>query len=136
MFVPDFLVTTEAGDLINAGRDIGDEAFAVIKDKLNDKHLEDPVRIVGENPAGRGLHQARHRGLAGIDHDVVKLSIFISGLSGETATIEHPTEKNDKGEPKPVVLVKALQLDYELPGTPKSPQNQVVVPAGKAWIMR
>jgi hypothetical protein len=136
VFAPDFLVTTEAGDLINAGRDIGGEAFAAIKEKLNDRHLEDPVRIVGKILQGEDYTKHGIAVWPVMDHDAVKMTLFISGLSGETATIPHPTEKNDKGQPKPVVLVKTLQLNYELPGTPKRPQDQTVVAAGKTWIMR
>ena len=42
------------------------------------------------------------------------VSIFIGGLSNETAVVNNPAEKDANGNPIKVVLQKTLELQYDI----------------------
>lgn len=64
------------------------------------------------------------------------ITIFISGLSNETAVINHPVTKDPNGIPLKVFLRKTLELNFALKGDPSSGNDIGVSFASKRWIMR
>jgi hypothetical protein len=70
------------------------------------------------------------------DPKAKSLSIFIEGLSNETATIEHPSKTDKNGDPLKVRLRKTLKLNYNIPGDNTSKQSRTLVFDGLEWVMR
>ena len=64
------------------------------------------------------------------EEPVNEIRIFVAGISGETATAEHPIS----GEP--VILRRTRMITYHLPGRPGTPQRQPVVFRGERDVMR
>jgi hypothetical protein len=70
------------------------------------------------------------------DPQAKQVSIFIGGLSNETAVVESPTEKDANGNPVKVVLQKTLELQYDIAGDPSLRDSQTLSFIGQRWIMR
>ena len=70
------------------------------------------------------------------DPNAKGFDIFISGLSNETAALDHPSEKDADGKSVKIYLRKALQLTYSLAGDPKFRDKQKLKLENKQWIMR
>lgn len=70
------------------------------------------------------------------DEQVKNMTIFITGLSNETAVINHPTAKNAAGESMKVYLRKTLEINYSLSGDPALRSYAKLSYKGKRWIMR
>jgi len=58
------------------------------------------------------------------------LSLFISGISGETAEVRNP--ETDERE----ILQKTLRREYVAPGDPLERGSDPLEFAGESWVMR
>ncbi len=70
------------------------------------------------------------------DPNAREFSIFVGGLSNETAVIDHPNEKDQNGNPKKIYLRKTLQLDYTIPGEARFRDDRKIEFLEKSWVMR
>jgi hypothetical protein len=70
------------------------------------------------------------------DSKAKNISIFIAGLSNETAVISHPIAKDENGNPLNVFLRKTLELKYSLSGDPMFRDDAKLLYKGKRWVMR
>jgi hypothetical protein len=70
------------------------------------------------------------------DPNAKSIDIFISGLSNETAVIDHPIEKGKDGAPVKIYLRKTLQLTCSIAGDPKFRDKQKLKLENKQWVMR
>lgn len=130
LFVPEVTIATDAGDIISAGRDVPSRVFDAIREQLANPLLESPAHVVGR--ILQGEDHARESVIIWPDfgHDVTRLKIFIAGLSGETQTVTNPLTGQN------TLLVKTLMIEFDLPGSAPTPQDQPVVFVGTQWIMR
>jgi len=62
--------------------------------------------------------------------------VFITGLSNETAVIDHPVAKDEEGRPVQVYLRKTLELSYSIGGDASSRTYAKLTYKGKRWVMR
>lgn len=130
LFVPEAIIYTDTGEIFPAGRNVPTAAFDAIQKRLENPLLESPAGVIG-----RLLQGADHakEGVAiwpAATKDVDHITVFFSGLSGETQAIPHPLSG------KRVVLRKTLMIDYDLPGTSQRIQSQPVIFKGQKWVMR
>ncbi len=130
MFVPEFTIATDEGDIVTAGRGVPSNVFDAIAERLNNPLLESPARIVGQIRQGQDSVKEGVAIWPAFDADITRLSIFVGGLSGETQLVDVP------GQESPALTSKTLMIDYDYPGRPADPQDQPVVAAGKRWVMR
>lgn len=147
IFVPEFTLYTDSGDLLRAQRNVPPMVYEKIKKTLNLPDMKDQTAMTGkllqgEDNAKTGVAIFRDfDGIAGQVH------VFVGGLSGETQEVELPVEVevkqlSPKGEQetvmkKKVVLARTLDLTYSFPGNPKAKKfNQALTPKSKEWIMR
>ena len=65
-----------------------------------------------------------------------RVSLFIAGLSNETAALEHPVKKDADGKPTMVYLQKTLQLIYANTTDPALRNQAVLSPIKQNWVMR
>ena len=70
------------------------------------------------------------------DPKAKSISVFIAGLSNETVTIEHPTEKDSSGNPIKVRLRKTLEINYKVPGDNTAKSSRSLVFESVEWVMR
>ena len=70
------------------------------------------------------------------DSQATGFKIFVTGLSNETAVVDHPVAVDETGAPLQVFLRKTLELDYALRGDPTLRNSVEVVYKDKAWVMR
>ncbi|MHC4642855.1 MAG: hypothetical protein ACYS32_14525 [Planctomycetota bacterium] len=70
------------------------------------------------------------------DKQVKNIKVFISGLSNETAVVEHPVLKDAAGGPVKVYLRKTLEISYSLSGDPALRSYGKLGYKGKRWVMR
>ena len=64
LFVPDIAIATDAGELIQAGKDVPANVFPEVKHRVNNRLLEDPVQVVGAHSHRRGQCQGKRHYLA------------------------------------------------------------------------
>ena len=64
------------------------------------------------------------------------ISLFIAGLSNETVAIDHPTVKDENGQPEKVFLRKTLQLNYAIAGDKALRHKSRLTFKKQNWIMR
>jgi hypothetical protein len=62
--------------------------------------------------------------------------IFITGLSNETAVVNHPVALDATGQPVKVFLRKTLELDYTFRGDPALRDSVEVAYKDTNWVMR
>lgn len=75
--------------------------------------------------------------LQDFDPNATSVSIFFTGLSNETQTVEHPTRVDPKThKPKQLLLRKTLMLKYDVPGDAIKPEKRVMLYRNREWIMR
>jgi hypothetical protein len=128
-FFPYFEMLTEDGRLIRSDKSVPQVVFDAIKNRENKKFLEPEWKIEGTIRIGED--QTRD-GVAIWPEPTQRLghfSIFVGGLSGETATVKGPDDK-------PVILRKTLQLNFHIRGDEFYPGEDEVNPVDQQWIMR
>lgn len=70
------------------------------------------------------------------DPQATRVKLYITGLSNETAMVEHPTAKNADGQSKQVFLRKTLELTFALQSQADFRTKADVAYKGKRWVMR
>lgn len=150
-FAPEFTLVTDRGDIFPANFDIPATVFKAIKDRHGDPLLESPIKVIGNLLAGEDFAKesvviwpaippkpdaqddtgsASQAGSPPVPVDIDRLSLFITGLSGEVARFKHPLTE------EVLLLRRTLQLDFAMPGNPQTPQDQIVNFLQRSEVMR
>ena len=130
VWAPSFILFTDAGEIVASGRGVSTRVAMDIHELLGNELLENQNEIIGEIFHGR---EHAKEGLViwrADELDVNEISVFVAGISGETATINNPIT----GEI--VVLRKTLQRDYIVPGDVLARGSRPVEPVRHRWVMR
>lgn len=130
LFVPEFVIATDAGDIINAGQNVPAGVWPVVANKLNNKLIESPAQIVGKLLQGEDYARESVAIWPVPAHDVDEMSIFVGGISGETAT----TTNALTGES--VLVRRSRMITYATPGSSPNPQDQPVKLVEETDVMR
>lgn len=137
-FLPVFELLTEDGRVLRADRNVPARVFdaiAAIERQL--RFLEPFPAITGELRLGED--EARD-GVAIWEEPAPRMgrfSIFVAGLSGETANLrdESGALRSDASG-RPILLRRTLQLNYLIRGDEVHPGEDEVNEDARAWIMR
>lgn len=137
-FYPKCDLMTDSFQIVAAGKFVPPSIFDRIK-----------TRHASRYPFLEPLHKAGNKILEGMDNtkDIVvvwpdfdtqakNIKLFITGLSNETAAVNHPVSKDRNGEPVKVFLRKTLELNYALRSDAALRSNGSLAYKGKRWIMR
>jgi hypothetical protein len=137
-FYPKCELMTDRFQIIPAGTGVRNEVFKRVG-----------LRHRGKYPFLESIEQANPRILHGRDNarDIAiiwpdfdlkakEITLFIAGLSNETAAIEHPVKKDEQGRPVRVLLRKTLELKYKISGDPVHRSTQELTFVEKRWVMR
>ncbi|MCJ7544509.1 MAG: hypothetical protein MUP47_08105 [Phycisphaerae bacterium] len=146
VFVPEFILYTDTGELLRAGRNIPGSAFQAIKEVAND-----PLLLDLSDMAGR-LLQGQENAKEGVaiwndfDPSAAAFDVFVSGLSGETVELKLPKpirvkETDAFGKQVEVVkdkiiLAKTLQRHYRISVEAADRSHTALQLAEEQWVMR
>lgn len=137
-FYPDIWLTTDTFKMVQASRDAREKVFSKIHTRHKGRYpFLEPFEFVADKIL-QGADNSKDLAVIFPDFDqqAKQVSIFIGGLSNETAVVNHPTEKDQNGNPVKVVLKKTLELQYAIPGDPSQRDSQTLDFIAKQWVMR
>jgi len=137
-FYPKCDLMTDTFEIIPAGKGVPEAVFERIKKRHEDRY---PFLESLEGTSARilqGADNAKDVAVIWPDFDLAAKAVhlFITGLSNETAAIEHPVAKDKQGRAVKVFLRKTLELDYGIGGDPAFRSEAKVLYKGKSWVMR
>lgn len=130
VWAPRFTLFTDAGNIMVSGRDVPRRVVENLMMLLNNPFLEDQNEIIGE------IYQGREHAREGLvlwpaeNLDVTDVTLFIAGISGETARVTHPQTGDE------IILRKTLQRDYEVPGMIVPRRFNEAELVDQQWILR
>ncbi|MEM9789612.1 MAG: hypothetical protein AAF842_04310 [Planctomycetota bacterium] len=131
LFVPNATVYTDAGQMIDANVDIPPAVYRAIDAQLDNDLLEPPTQVVGEILQGPDYARESVIIWPHFNTDVDRFTLFVTGLSGETASVEVP------GSDETELLRRTAALKFGSPGNyPINPQGQPIVDLGRDDVMR
>ena len=146
IFVPEFILYTDTGQVLRAGRKIPPVVFDEIKKLHNDPLLTDLPGMAGKILQGNDNAKSGVAIWPDFDPAAGAFDVFAGGLSGETAEIRLPTpirtveREYGRGEKEVVrtkiILSKTLRLHYGIPGEAAARLTTPVRLISKSWIMR
>jgi hypothetical protein len=137
-FYPKCELMTDTFRIIPAGKNVSPAVFERIKNRHQGKYpFLEPLEKAG-NKVLQGEDNAKDIALIWPDFDVRarNIKIFVTGLSNETAVIDHPVAKDETGEPVKVYLRKTLELSYALRGDTTLRSYIKLNYGDKRWVMR
>ena len=129
MFLPCFEMLTQDGKIARSDKSIPLKVFEAIKAREGKRFLEQGTQVAGEIRLGEDEAKS---GVAIWPEPMLEMgsfTIFLSGLSGETATVKDATNKD-------LILRKTLQMNYLIRGDEVYPGEDAVNQNAETWVMR
>jgi hypothetical protein len=147
VFVPEFVLYTDSGDLVRAQRSVPPMVYDKIKKTFNDPQLKDQTAMTGKVLQGEDNAKSGVAVFRDFDGIAGEVHIFVGGLSGETKEVELPVaievkQMNSEGQTETVatkkaILARTLDLKYLFPGNPAArTYHDSLNPKEKTWVMR
>jgi hypothetical protein len=146
IFVPEFVLYTETGQVLRSGEGVPINVFRTVKKVLNDPLLKSQSEMTGQILQGADNAKSGVAIWKDFDPKAGQVDIFVGGLSGETAVVTLPVavtvrEIDVRGkvrevEKKSIVLSKTLELTYSAPGETPARSRQPMKLLAKDWVMR
>ncbi len=141
-YLPQFDLVTDRLTTVRSELKVSPEAYRAIERRAGDPLLVTPEKAVGKLLSGKenSIHSVAI--WRDFDPKAKAFTVFVGGLSGETAVMKNPAfdESKPEGEenPRRFVLRKTLAVPYRLPGSEeaRSLAEPERVPDGLKWIMR
>jgi hypothetical protein len=137
-FYPRCELMTDTFQIVQAGKNVPPAVFGQIKRRHQSIYPFLEALDEAGNRILQGEDNAKDIAIVWPDFDAQakSMKVFITGLSNETAAIDHPVARDQMGQPVRVYLRKTLELSYDLTGDPALRSYAGVVYEGKRWIMR
>ena len=137
-FHPKCELKTDTFQIIPAGKSVAPDVFASIKRRHQAAYpfLESLAKT--SNRILQGEDNTKDIAVIWPDFDAKAkmIKIFITGLSNETASVNHPVAKDKNGEPLKIFLRKTLELTYALESDSAQRSDANLIYKSKRWIMR
>ncbi|WP_432798640.1 hypothetical protein [Poriferisphaera sp. WC338] len=128
---PEFTIATDSGKIIQAGKNVPLSVYRAIEKQLNNPLLLSPLEIVDKILQGDDYAKESVAIWPAFDHDVDEFSVFVAGLSGESATVKNVLTGDD------VLLRRTIMLTYNTPGNNiNALQDQPVILKTRRDVMR
>lgn len=130
LWAPKFTLFTDAGEIVESGRNVPDSVTQDLLKMLGNPLMEDQNSAIGDILQGKenakeGLIVWPAKRL-----DVNELSLFVAGLSGETARVKNPVNGQE------IILRKTLQRNYLIPGNAVDRGSQPIDLVSQEWVLR
>jgi hypothetical protein len=137
-FYPGCDIMTDLFEIISAGKNVPTVVWNQIKQRHQKKYPFLELLGKTDNTILQGQDNTKDIAIIWPDLNAKasKISIFISGLSNETAVVDHPILKDKDGSAEKVYLRKTLELDYALKGDLAAGTDMNLSYISKSWIMR
>jgi hypothetical protein len=137
-FYPKCELMTDTFQIISAGKNVSPAVFEQIKRRHQSKYpfLESLEKAGNKILQGRDNSKDIAIIWPDFDAQAQNIQIFITGLSNETAVINHPVQKDEAGNPVKIFLRKTLELNYSLRSDPALRSDVDITYKGKRWVMR
>jgi len=130
MWAPSMVLFTDAGEILDSGQGVPSQVTEDIRTFLGNALLETQDRIIGDIRQGKA-HAREGLAVWPVGSlDVNEISLFIGGISGETARIAHPTS----GEA--VIMRKTLKRNYLIRGMAAARTADPAELVSEEWVMR
>jgi hypothetical protein len=110
LFIPEFELQTDTGEVIEGFKDVPKGVFEKIKGMSNNEMLMSPTAILGKLLQGEDNAKDGVMIFTAPTTDARNYSVYVSGLSGETAEVKNPVTGQNS------ILQKTLVMDYNVPG--------------------
>jgi hypothetical protein len=130
LWAPKLTLFTDGGEILEAGREVPTRITESLLNLLGNELLQDQNEVLGE------IFQGRENAKEGLviwpakNLNVNQMSLFIAGISGETARVKNPVTSEE------VILRKTLQRDYLVPGNAAARGTKPVDLVTETWILR
>ncbi|MEQ9453950.1 MAG: hypothetical protein RLN76_05075 [Phycisphaeraceae bacterium] len=132
LFVPEVDIADDNGRIVAANRSIPPAVYAEVERVINNQLLQSPTESVGRLLQGDDFARETYAVWEAPFEDADLLTVFIGGLSGETASIAHPDPEIDER----IQLRRTRMLRFSLPGFFENPQYQPVELIDERDVMR
>ncbi len=146
IFVPEFVLYTDTGQIIRSEQGVSKAVFRAIKKEYNDPLLTDMDGLTGKLLQGEDNAKSGVAIWRDFDAQAGAFDLLLGGLSGETAEIQLPkpievVETDTDGKETVVlkskaILSKTYQLSYSVPGEAAARLRVRVKLKKKQWVMR
>lgn len=137
-FYPLCRLITDTFQVIPADKRVPIAVFNAVKQKHQGSYPFLESLDFADHRVSRGADNTRDFAIIwpDIDPKARQISLFIGGLSNETAVVEHPEFKDEDGNPKKIFLQKTLQLKYAVAGDEKLRSTVTMKEIKQSWVMR
>jgi len=137
-FYPVCQLITDTFQVIPADKKVPPGVFELIKQKHHGSYPFLESLDFKDNRIFQGKDNTRDLAIIWPDFDIKakQIDLYIAGLSNEIAVVEHPTLKDENGEPKKIFLQKTLDLKYAVAGDEKLRSNIKIKEIKTDWVMR
>ncbi len=147
IFVPDFVLYTDTGQVVRSGKRVPLIVFETVKKLHNDVLLTNVTGMTGKILQGEDNAKDGVAIFRDFDPKAGEFDIFVGGLSGETVELVLPrpikvvevdvkTGEKKKVTKTRVVLTRTLHLRYKIPGEQQARFRTKARLAKKTWVMR
>lgn len=130
IWAPSFVLYTDVGEILPSGRGVPTRAEESIRDLLGNPLLETQQEVIGDIFQGRENERDALVVWPARNTNVNEISMFIGGLSGETAGVVHPVTGGM------TILRKTLERDYLIPGSALARGSKPIELVADRWIFR
>jgi len=137
-FYTDCALMTDTFQVVSAGKGVTQAVFDKIKLRHQGKYpYLEPLEHT-DNRVLQGSDNTRDIAIIWPDFDpnAKNVTLFITGLSNETAVIDHPMKTDESGNPLKIYLRKTLALNYSIGGDAKLHATAKLAYKTKKWVMR
>jgi len=130
LWAPKFTLFTDAGEIIDSGRNVPTSVTEDLMRMLGNPLMEDQNAAIGDIMQGKenakeGLVVWPAKRL-----DVNEISLFIAGISGETARVKNPVNSEE------IILRKTLQRNYLIAGNAADRGSEPLELVSEEWVLR
>ena len=130
LWVPSFVLYNDVGEILASGSDVPDHVEQSILALLGDELLETQDEIIGD------IYQGKEHAKDGLviwlaeSTHVNEMSMFIGGMSGETARVTNPATGQE------IILRKTLERDYLVRGNALARGSKPAELVAQQWVLR
>jgi hypothetical protein len=146
IFVPEFILYTDTGQILRAGHKVPTSVFQDVKALYNDPLLLDVSAMSGKLLQGADNAKEGVAIWPDFDGEAGAFDVFVSGLSGETMEMKLPkpirvNETDIYGKTREIVkdriiLSKTLKMHFSVPGEAAARLSSGMKLDGETWVMR
>jgi len=129
-WAPRLTLFTDKGEIMNSGQEVPPQIEQRLIERMRNQFLARQNRVIGKIFPGEANAIESLVVWPADDLSVTEVTLFISGISGETAEVENPLTKERE------ILQKTLLRRYIVPGDPVSRRDEPADLQHQDWVMR